>query len=218
MWQNVERFSVNSVWLYTVLYSIWAPEFHREACCDLDFNHVKPRDRSDSMEWQVPPPLQAEVAPGSASSHMLLLPQKMSGNPRWRASMSEVTEKCMRPWGGTNVHCIIDKDRRRQDLLPIQLFGLNRNLFSLFLKVLYPFFCSPSLYHLPIFSSFGMFETFLNPSQVFRAHHCPIFHIIKQICAACLSCLSGEVVRESNVSSWFCLMSAYRHRKAKFSW
>lgn len=107
------------------------------------------------------------------SSPSPLLPQKMSGNPRWRSDMSEVTEKCMRPRGATYVYCIIDKDRRHWDLLPQESSGLTESIFVCF-SLLNPFLCSPvptcssSLLSVERTFFFGIWVV-LKPSQGFQS-------------------------------------------------
>lgn len=107
------------------------------------------------------------------SSPSPLLPQKMSGNPRWRSDMSEVTEKCMRPRGATYVYCIIDKDRRHWDPLPQESSGLTESIFCLLCppKPLFMFTCP----HLLLFFTlsgenffFGIWVV-LKPSQGFQS-------------------------------------------------
>lgn len=89
--------------------------------------------------------------------------------------MSEVAEKCIRPWGGTYVYCIIDKDRRCWDLQPPESSGLTESIFCRFCPC-NPFF-SPVHLLLPLQPSFSLCfltkrETLLgvwnilNPSQV----------------------------------------------------
>lgn len=87
--------------------------------------------QADLWEWQVPPHCRRKWFSVQPAHMPPLPPLKMSANPRWRSSMSEVAEKCIRPWGGTYVYCIIDKDRRCWDLQLQEHSGLTESIFCL---------------------------------------------------------------------------------------
>lgn len=53
--------------------------------------------QANSLAWKVP------------SHHRPPIHLKMSVNQRWGPCMSQVAEKCIRPWGGMFAYCIIDK-------------------------------------------------------------------------------------------------------------
>lgn len=137
-----------------------------------------------------------------------LLPLKMSGNPRWRSSMSQVAEKCIRLWGGTYVSCIIDKDRRRWDLQPQESSGLTESIFCLFCPPDPFFFLFTCPSHLiPPFLSFFFVSVERNPFYVFETPHkplraqChPVSPLTRGLCTACFLWMSREIVSERRKS------------------
>lgn len=155
------------------------------------------------------------------SSPSPLLPQKMSGNPRWRSDMSEVTEKCMRPRGATYVYCIIDKDRRHWDLLPQESPGLTESIFCLLCppKPLFMFTCP----HLLLFFTlsgenhfFGIWVV-LKPSQGFQRASVISFFASRESSAEPVStgwggemypkdCLMPEP-KWGNLATYWCVLS-----------
>lgn len=132
--QNISVENISSrLLLLAVRSQIWVSQNFMSLAFSI--SQMKPGNQSpgDSTEWHMPPScrqrwLWVQAAYTSSSPP---LPQKMSRNPRWRSSMSEVAEKCIRPWDGTYVYCIIDKDRRCWDHKRQKYFSRTEGSFCL---------------------------------------------------------------------------------------